>query len=195
MDILIAFIVVGAVALVAGILLALISRFFGVPEDKRVKELRECLPGINCGACGYKAEGIFHYPAAYNRVVWQNECRNDSGKNSYKRKSFIKSAVCLNGAFLSFSADCYFSRHKSEAESKCKKNIHKKEDTAVFCGEVGETPNVSEPNRRACRSKYKSEFARKRASFFSHSFTPKKSKYLKCYLYNYIILFVWWCYL
>lgn len=62
MDILIAFIVVGAVALVAGVLLALISRFFGVPEDKRVKELRECLPGINCGACGYK--GCDDYAAA-----------------------------------------------------------------------------------------------------------------------------------
>ena len=52
-DILIAFAVVSAVALAAGILLALISHFFGVEEDKRVKQIRSCLPGINCGACGY----------------------------------------------------------------------------------------------------------------------------------------------
>ena len=53
-DILIAFAVVSAVGTVAGILLALISGFFGVEEDKRVKQIRACLPGINCGACGYK---------------------------------------------------------------------------------------------------------------------------------------------
>lgn len=53
-DILIAFGVVSAVALVLGVLLALISRFFGVEEDQTVKDVRACLPGVNCGACGYK---------------------------------------------------------------------------------------------------------------------------------------------
>ena len=53
-DVLIAAGVVAAVSALLGILLALVSKFFGVPEDKRVKEIRECLPGINCGACGYK---------------------------------------------------------------------------------------------------------------------------------------------
>ncbi len=53
-DILIAFAVVVAVALVAGVLLALISHFFGVQENEKVKKIREALPGVNCGACGYK---------------------------------------------------------------------------------------------------------------------------------------------
>ena len=60
--ILIAFIVVTAVGLVAGILIALVSRFFGVEEDARVKEIRSHLPGINCGACGCK--GCDDYAAA-----------------------------------------------------------------------------------------------------------------------------------
>ncbi len=54
MDILIAFIVMFAIALIAGILLSVFSRFFSVPENPVKKEIRECLPGINCGACGYK---------------------------------------------------------------------------------------------------------------------------------------------
>ncbi len=54
MDILIAFGVVSAVALVLGVLLALISHFFAVEEDQKVKAVRSCLPGVNCGACGYK---------------------------------------------------------------------------------------------------------------------------------------------
>ncbi len=61
-DIIIAFAVVTAVGLIAGVALALISKFFGVEEDSRVKEIRECLPGVNCGACGYK--GCDDYAAA-----------------------------------------------------------------------------------------------------------------------------------
>ncbi|MBR4116932.1 MAG: RnfABCDGE type electron transport complex subunit B [Clostridia bacterium] len=52
-SILIAFAVVTAVGLIAGILLALAAHFLYVPENETVKQVRECLPGINCGACGY----------------------------------------------------------------------------------------------------------------------------------------------
>ena len=54
MDILIALGVVGGIALILGVLLALLSRFFAVKEDETVKAIRACLPGVNCGACGYK---------------------------------------------------------------------------------------------------------------------------------------------
>lgn len=36
-----------------GIFLSLASRAFHVEEDPRVGEVEECLPGVNCGACGY----------------------------------------------------------------------------------------------------------------------------------------------
>ena len=61
-DVLIAVGVVVAIGLVAGLMLALASKFFGVEENKRQKEIRACLPGINCGACGYK--GCDDYAAA-----------------------------------------------------------------------------------------------------------------------------------
>jgi len=53
-DILTAFAVVVAVGLLFGILLALFIRFFGVEENEKEKRIRAALPGINCGACGYK---------------------------------------------------------------------------------------------------------------------------------------------
>ena len=53
-DILFAFGVVSIIAIIAGVLLSLISHFFAVEEDPKVKKIRSCLPGINCGACGYK---------------------------------------------------------------------------------------------------------------------------------------------
>ena len=62
MGILIAFLVMFGIALVACILLSVLSHFFGVEDDPRQKEIRACLPGINCGACGYK--GCDDYAAA-----------------------------------------------------------------------------------------------------------------------------------
>lgn len=61
-DILTAFAVVVAIGLFMGILLALVSRFFGVEESQKLKDVRACLPGVNCGACGYK--GCDDYAAA-----------------------------------------------------------------------------------------------------------------------------------
>ncbi|MBR2848224.1 MAG: RnfABCDGE type electron transport complex subunit B [Clostridia bacterium] len=62
MEILIAFLFMLAVALLAGILLIVFSRLFAVEKNPLEKRIRECLPGINCGACGYK--GCDDYAAA-----------------------------------------------------------------------------------------------------------------------------------
>ncbi len=62
MEILIAFLIMLAVALIAGLLLLVFSRLFAVEKNPVEKAVRECLPGINCGACGYK--GCDDYAAA-----------------------------------------------------------------------------------------------------------------------------------
>ena len=65
--------VVAAVAVLVGVLLALISHFFSVEEDETVKKVRACLPGANCGACGYK--GCDDYAAAVaNGTAKPNLC-------------------------------------------------------------------------------------------------------------------------
>ncbi len=53
MEILIGFAVVSAIGLIAGVLLAVASHFFGVKENEKVSEIRQVLPGVNCGACGF----------------------------------------------------------------------------------------------------------------------------------------------
>ena len=53
-DILTAFAVVVAVGLFFGILLALFRKLFGIEDDEKTKKVRAALPGINCGACGFK---------------------------------------------------------------------------------------------------------------------------------------------
>lgn len=62
MDILTAVLLVGVIALIAGLGLAIASVALAVPKDELTEKLRECLPGANCGACGYS--GCDGYAAA-----------------------------------------------------------------------------------------------------------------------------------
>lgn len=52
-DILLALLIVSAIGLIAGIILALAAHFMNVPEDETALKVRGALPGVNCGACGY----------------------------------------------------------------------------------------------------------------------------------------------
>ncbi len=60
--ILIAVLVAAVLALLAGLILAVASVIFAVPKDETVEQLKEVLPGANCGACGYS--GCEGYAAA-----------------------------------------------------------------------------------------------------------------------------------
>ena len=44
--------IVTGTGLIAGLLLSIASKFFAVKVDETVANLREVLPGANCGACG-----------------------------------------------------------------------------------------------------------------------------------------------
>ena len=65
MDILYVFLFILAVSLVAGAMLLIFSYLFAVKKDPLETAIRECLPGINCGACGYK--GCDDYASALSK--------------------------------------------------------------------------------------------------------------------------------
>lgn len=48
-----ALLTLSAVGAVAAILLVVAAKYMSVEEDARFPEIRGCLPGANCGACGY----------------------------------------------------------------------------------------------------------------------------------------------
>jgi Na+-translocating ferredoxin:NAD+ oxidoreductase RNF subunit RnfB len=81
MDILIATLIVAAVGLLCAAMLVLAAKFFAVSEDETEKSIRECLPGANCGACGYA--GCDGYAKAL---------AEDKGKNT------VKTNLCTPGA-------------------------------------------------------------------------------------------------
>ncbi|MGN1031132.1 MAG: RnfABCDGE type electron transport complex subunit B [Butyricicoccaceae bacterium] len=49
--------VLGIMGLAFGLLLAFASKIFAVEVDERIPAVQECLPGANCGGCGYPGCG------------------------------------------------------------------------------------------------------------------------------------------
>ena len=45
--------VLGGIAILAAMILYVIAKKFKVEEDPRIDQVAECLPGANCGGCGY----------------------------------------------------------------------------------------------------------------------------------------------
>ena len=59
MDILIAIAILGGLGLVFGLVLAAASKVVYVETDPRLEQLNACLPGANCGGCGYAGCGAY----------------------------------------------------------------------------------------------------------------------------------------
>jgi len=53
MEVLYSLFILGIVSLLCAVLLTVSSVYFAVKEDERALAVRECLPGANCGACGF----------------------------------------------------------------------------------------------------------------------------------------------
>ena len=58
-EILIAVGILAGLGLIFGLVLAAASKLFYVETDPRLDQLNECLPGANCGGCGYAGCGAY----------------------------------------------------------------------------------------------------------------------------------------
>ena len=83
MDILIAIAILGGLGLIFGLVLAAASKIFYVETDPRLDKLNECLPGANCGGCGYAgcggyAEAVLNGEAPIGKCAsGGNECAQE----------------------------------------------------------------------------------------------------------------------
>ena len=79
-EILIAIGILGGLGLIFGLILAAASKVFYVETDPRLDQLNECLPGANCGGCGYAgcggyAEAVLNGEAPIGKCAsGGNEC-------------------------------------------------------------------------------------------------------------------------
>ncbi|MBR2730640.1 MAG: RnfABCDGE type electron transport complex subunit B [Clostridia bacterium] len=63
--ILLAVLIVSVIGILAAVGLTVASKVFAVPVDEKAEEIRACLPGANCGACGFS--GCDGYAAALSK--------------------------------------------------------------------------------------------------------------------------------
>ncbi len=108
MDILIATLVVGVIGLIIGIALVEAGKKFYVEVDPREASVRECLPGNNCGACGYAgcdavAAAIVKGEAPVNACP---VCSEDAVKGIGNVMGVSASAAAKKAAFVHCSGDC-----------------------------------------------------------------------------------------
>ncbi len=66
--------IVTVIGLLGAIILVLAAKFMHVEEDPRIGQVTECLPGANCGACGYAgcadyAKAIVEEGAPVNKCI------------------------------------------------------------------------------------------------------------------------------
>ena len=71
-----AVVVLGALAIVFGLILAVAAKVFEVEVDPRLPEIQACLAGANCGGCGYPgcagcAEAILAGKAPVTAWAWR----------------------------------------------------------------------------------------------------------------------------
>ena len=60
--------------LIAGVLLTIAAKIFAVPVDETQVKIRECLPGANCGACGYVGCDDYAAALAKDHSIAPNKC-------------------------------------------------------------------------------------------------------------------------
>ena len=72
MDIIFPVLILAVIAIICAVILTASSVLFGVKEDERVLAVRDCLPGANCGACGFS--GCDGYAKALGEGATDNPC-------------------------------------------------------------------------------------------------------------------------
>lgn len=107
----IALLIVGLVGLVLAILINVLSNFLYVAVDEKEAAIRDCLPGNNCGACGFSgcdgyAAAIAHEGAPVNSCPVGGaevadkiaEITGASAGDSVKMVAFVKCSGNINNA-------------------------------------------------------------------------------------------------
>lgn len=82
--IILAVLILGVTALIAGLGLSIAAKVFAVPVDEKAEEIGELLPGANCGACGFS--GCAGYASALSTGKTTDTALCAPGGNEVSKK-------------------------------------------------------------------------------------------------------------
>lgn len=109
--------VVVVIGLLCAIILVVAAKFFAVKVDEREKKIRECLPGANCGACGYTGCDGYAKALATEPGVKTNLCIPGADAVSKQLSEIMGVAfedVVEQVAFVHCNGDCNNTQKKHE---------------------------------------------------------------------------------
>ena len=117
--IMIAVISLCAIAAVCGVVLVVASKYMSVPQNEKFPAIRACLPGANCGACGYAGCDGYATALAEGTETRTNLCvPGASGAAAAVAEVMGVAAeeVVKKVAFVHCDGDCEKAQHKYEYE-------------------------------------------------------------------------------
>ena len=117
MDVLYAVLVLLATGAFCAVLLTLASAFFGVKEDEKAIALREELPGVNCGSCGYSGCDAYAKALSEGKATETNLCTPGGDRVSKKLAEIlgVKAAdVVERVAYVACNGDWRLENRKYE---------------------------------------------------------------------------------
>ena len=113
--VLIAVFVLCGVGLVCALLLVFASKFMSVPVDEKFPAIRACLPGANCGACGYAGCDGYASALAAGEESEANKCiagGQDTARALAETLGIQFEAVAEVNAFVHCRGDCLSTQKK-----------------------------------------------------------------------------------
>lgn len=69
-----AVLIISSIGLICGVVLVIAAKVLAVPVDEKAVKIRECLPGANCGACGFAGCDDYAKNLAANPELKPNLC-------------------------------------------------------------------------------------------------------------------------
>jgi Na+-translocating ferredoxin:NAD+ oxidoreductase RNF subunit RnfB len=109
--------IVTAVGLICALILVFASKFFAVKADEKEKKIRECLPGVNCGACGYTGCDGYAKALATSSGIKTNLCVPGADAVSAKISEILGvefEDVIEQVAFVHCNGDCHNTEKKHD---------------------------------------------------------------------------------
>ena len=116
-------------------------------------------------------------PSADDRIIGNDQDGDDGVDPAAERQPLplAKMAVSAHRAFAGHPAQRRFSNDHGVAKGDSQQDVdEQKNAAAVFCGQIREAPDVSQPDRRTGGGQHESEFAGKRTALVLsfHVFFP-----------------------
>lgn len=95
-----AVVIILALTIILGALLALASKFLQVEQDNRIEKIAELLPGYNCGACGKAGCSAFAAAIVAGEVPAISGCKVIKPDAKQKLKEYIDNAPGPDGSII-----------------------------------------------------------------------------------------------